>query len=294
LRKLPFGKALLYFAVVQCRIDFEQPSFIEFLQSINEYFPFLNIDSPFTYVQDRLNTIPNIPATIMKGNYKKPALEKFIKEAGLVNLHDLIEKDQFKDLLYDTDLRRKIEGMAITGFRPIEIELEIKQRIQDIDIVTVKTYLDCFCDYSTMDFIEKKNFINQTFEELSERKALLKCLDTKSRDAIRGYLSLSTKTYNHIEIVNKRAHEITLKIQEALIDGNEVQYLALSKLSLNIADALYKFGVGNDDAAKQLLDALAKKPEDVGVVSPKPMHVDQLEDLYLENQKSPSSPLTES
>lgn len=287
--KLPCGKALLYLAIVQCRIDFEQPSLIEFLQVLTTYFPFISLDSPYTHVHDELDKLPNLPTSVVRGTYNKPALARFLKEAGLVTLHEVFDNPKFQDLLYDADLRMKIEGMAIAGFRPLEIELEVKQTIQDIDINMVKTYLDCFVNYRDMNFIDKRNFIHSAFEEPKERLLLIRCLETKSKDWVRTYLSLSTKTYNHIEMVNSRAHLVTLKTQEALLAGDDMKLMSLVKIGLNIADSLHKFGVGNQDAAEQLLAALSKKPEDVGVVTPKPMTVEQLEDIYLEQTRPPQS-----
>jgi hypothetical protein len=288
-RKLPFRKALIYFAVVRCRIDFEQPSLLSFMQALNEYFPFICFDSPFAYVQDELNRIPNIPTSVIKGNYNKNSLHRFLKESSLTNLHDLIERQQFQDLMYDVDLRRKVDGMAISGFRPMEIELEIKQYIQDIDPVVIKTYLDCFADYSDMDYHAKRNFIIQSFEEPLEQKIMIKCIENKSKDMVRMFLGVNSRTMNPIELINKTAQIITLKTQEGLVENDEVKIQNYLKLSIKVADVLQKFGAGNEDAAKQLLAALSKKPEDVGVTSPKPMSVEQLEDMFLENIKPPQA-----
>ena len=79
-----------------------------------------------------------------------------------------------------------------------------------------------------------------------------------------------------------------IKIQENLIADNDEKLRDFIKDGFKTIDALDKLGVGNQDAARQLLEALSKKPEDVGVVSPKPMSVEQLEDMFLENQKPPT------
>lgn len=258
------------------------------MQALNEYFPFICFDSPFAYVQDELNRIPNIPTSVIKGNYNKNSLHRFLKESSLANLHDLIERQQFQDLIYDVDLRRKVDGMAISGFRPMEIEIEVKQYIQDIDPVVIKTYLDCFADYSDMDFHDKKNFIIQSFEEPLEQKIMIKCIENKSKDMVRMFLGVNSRTMNPIELINKTAQIITLKTQEGLVENDEVKIQNYLKLSIKVADVLQKFGAGNEDAAKRLLEALSKKPEDVGISSPKPMSVEQLEDMFLENVKSQS------
>ena len=259
------------------------------MQSLNEYFPFICFDSPFAYVQDELNRISNIPTSVIKGNYNKNSLHRFLKESFLTNLHDLFDREQFQDLLYDVDLRRKVDGMAIAGFRPMEIELEVKQCIQDIDPVIIKTYLDCFVDYSDMGFDEKRNFIIKTFEEPIEQNLMLKCLQNKSKDMVRMFLGVNARIMNPIELINKTAQIITLKTQEGLLENDEVKIQNYLKLSIKVADVLQKFGAGNEDAAKQLLAALTKKPEDVGVTSPKPMSVEQLEDMYLEHVKPPQT-----
>jgi hypothetical protein len=260
---------------------------MEFVQKLSMYFPFISIDSPFGYVQDRLDRISNLPATIIRGNYNKQALLKFLKETDLINLHELLPRQQFQDLLYDVDLRRKVDGMSLCGFRHQEIELEIKQYITDIDPVVVKTYLNCFADFSNMTYDEKRNFVINTFEEPAEKITYVKCLENKSRDIIRAYLGVNTRVFNPIEMINRYAQIITIKINEGLRESDEVKLQGYIKLGLRSAETLDKFGVGNKDAAELLLAALAKKPEEIGLNTPKPMSVEQLEDMYLEQQKPP-------
>ena len=262
---------------------------MEFMQSLNELFPFICFDSPFAFVQDELNHINNLPSSVIKGSYNKSSLQRFLKESSLMNLHDLIDREQLQDLLYDVDLRRKVDGMSIAGFRYREIELEIKQVIPDIDPVIVKTYLDCFANYNNMTFDEKRNFIIQTFEDAYERKVLLKCLESKSQDKIRMYLNVNARAFNPIEMINKTAQIVTLKTQEGLIEEDEDKIRTYLKLSIKVAEAIRDFGVGNKDATEALLAALTKNPEDLGIVSPKPMSVDELEDAFLQNQKPPNS-----
>ena len=245
-------------------------------------------DSPYSHVRESLDAIPNLPATVMKGSYNKVSLHKFLKESGLANMHDLFELDHFKDLLYDTTLRTKIEVMAMNGFRPHEIESEIRLSIPEIDSTIVRMYLDCFADYSDMDYNDKFKFINTTFEEPKERAVYLKCLQTKSKDSIRNYIKAQARPINHIEMINHIARIVSEKIQENLIADNDEKLRDFIKDGFKTIDALDKLGVGNQDAARQLLEALSKKPEDVGVVSPKPMSVEQLEDMFLENQKPPT------
>lgn len=260
------------------------------MEAIDEYFPFLSFDAPFGYVQERLDTINNIPATVMKGVLNKNTLHRFLKEADLADLHELFEREQFQDLLHDHELRRKIEGMAICKFRPHEIEQEVNLTINEIDPVIIRVYLDCFVNYHGMDFNQKKNFINETFENMDEKKTLLQCLESKLKDRVRILLHLSSRTYNPVEMINEVARIITLKTTEGFRDDNEEKLQSYLKLGLKTAEALQKVGVGNKDAAEQLLAALSKKPEDVGVVTPKPMSVEQLEDMFLENQRPPKEP----
>ena len=61
------------------------------MEAIDEYFPFLSFDAPFGYVQERLDTINNIPATVMKGVLNKNTLHRFLKEADLADLLGRIE-----------------------------------------------------------------------------------------------------------------------------------------------------------------------------------------------------------
>ena len=287
--KLPFSKAILYLAVVKCKINFEQPSLVEFIDALNEYFPFVCFDSPFTHVQNILNSIHSLPTSIIKGNYNKLSLQKFLKEADLFSLHEIFERTQFQDLIYNVDLRTKVDGMAIAGFRPHEIELEIKQYIQDVDPVIVKVYLDCFANYRGMAFDEKRNFINRSFEEPLEKKRLLQCVENKSQDKIRMLLGVSTKTYNPIELINRTAQIVTFKTNEGLIDDDDSKLQSYLKLGIKVAEVLNGFGVGNKDAAEMLLAALTKKPEDVGIVTPKPMTVEELEDVFLNQTRAPAS-----
>lgn len=283
MRKIPFGKALLYIAVVRCRINFEQPSLVEFIRVLNEFFPFICLDSPFNYVNDYLNSLHNIPTSIVTGTYNKNALNKFLKESCLADLHDIFDKENFQDLLYDVDLRKKIDGMCISGFRNGEIELEIKQNIQDIEPVFVKTYINCFANFYDMDFFEKRNFIINSFEDLNEKNMLLKCVENKSRDMIRMILGVRTKTYSPVELINRSAQIVVSKTQEGILENDDLKLQNYLKLGIKIAETLHSFGVGNKDAAKELLDVLNKKVEDNNDI-PKPMSVEDLERRFMEQQ----------
>jgi len=291
MRKLPQGKALLYLAVVRCRIDFEHPGLLEFMQSLNDWFPFLSFDKPVAYVLEHLNTIPNVPASVMKGSYNKVTLQKFLRESGLTDLHDLIERQQFKDLMHHTELKSKIEGMVISGFFAHEIENEISTVIPDIDPVIVRTYLDCFVNYYGMSFMDKRTFIMNTFEEPDERNTFLKALETKSKKSIRGFLGLQAPSFDPVETLNTVANMVGIRLRKSFRDETEPLLQDYLQLSLKTADLLHKMGVGNKDAAAQLLAELNKRPEDIGVVTPRPMSVDELNDLRLENVKPPITPL---
>ena len=285
LQRLPYGKAMLYIAVAECHLDFEQPDYGKFLHELNTYFPFISFEAPSTYVANELNKIANLPTTIVKGTYNRISLRKFLKEANLLDLHDLFNLRPFQDLLFSCDLRSKIDGMSMAGFRHHEIELEVKHSIEDIDTVMVKTYLECFADYSDMDFSQKKNFINMAFEDMEERRILTKCIETKSKDTLRMLLGASVRTYDPIELMNRTARIVTLKTQEGLAKDNEVMIQSYLKLGIRVAEVLQKFDVGNVNAAEQLLAALSKKPEDVGIVSPKPKTVEELENMWINKEK---------
>jgi hypothetical protein len=294
MRKLPQGKALLYLAVVRCRIDFEHPSLLEFMQGYMEWFPFLNIDKPVSYVLEHLNTIPNVPASIMKGTYNKPTLQKFLKESGLTDLHELFERQQFKDLMFHTETRAKIEGMMVSGFFAHEIEREVNTVIPDIDPVIVRTYIDCFANYYGMNFFDRRDFITDVFEQPDEKKDLLKCLNTKCKKTIRAVLHLKPPSFDPIEDLNEAANMVGINLRRFFRDDDLEQLPKYLNLRFKAIDLVDKLGVGNKDAAAELLAELKKSPDDPNIPKPpKPMSVDQLNDLRLENVlKPPATPLT--
>lgn len=285
--KLPFGKAMLYLAVAECRLDFEDPDQARLLRTLNTYFPFIAFTAPSTYVQNALNKINSLPTTVVKGTFNRASLRKFLKEANLLDLHDVFNMRAFQDLLCNNDLRSKVDGMSMADFRYHEIELEIKHDIDDIDTVMVKAYLDCFANYTDMTFDHKRNLINSAFEDNEERRILMKCIETKSKDMLRMLLGASVRTYNPIELMNRAARIVTLKIQEGLSKDNDFMIQSYLKHSIRVAEVLQKFEVGNVNAAEQLLSVLSKKPEDVGIVTPKPKTIDELENLW-NNQEKPT------
>ena len=293
MRKLPQGKALLYLAVVRCRIDFEHPSLLEFMQGYMDWFPFLNIDKPVSYVLEHLNTIPNVPASVMKGTYNKVTLQKFLKESGLVDLHDLFEKQQFKDLMYHTEIRSKIEGMMISGFFIHEIESEVNNTIPGIDPVIIRTYVDCFANYYGMNFFDRRTYITDVFEEPNEKKTLIKCLETKCKKTIRAMLHLKPPVFDPVEDLNEAANMVGINLRRFFRDDDLEQLPKYLNLRFKAIDLLDKLGVGNKDAAAELLAELKKPVDDPSMPKPpKAMSVDELNDLRLENVKPPASPLT--
>lgn len=267
-------------------MNFEDPSLVEFLSILDEYFPAIHFDTPISYIKERLDRIPNLPASIVTGKYNKIALTRFLKESGLMNLHDLFEKQQFQDLLYDIDLRKRIDGMSLSGFRPLEIEQEIHEHIQDINTVFTKTYLECFSDFREFDYAEKNSFIIHSYEDKHEQLTLLRCIATKSRDTVRTLLGVCTKNYNHIELINRIAQIAVMKTEEGLIEDNDIKLQAYLKLGIKVSESLHSFGVGNKDAADALLAALAKTPEDQDKLNPPQMTVTDLEALFT-NQHAP-------
>ena len=281
---VPFKKALLYIAIAKCRIDFDQPSLFEFMRYLNELFPFTCFDSPYSLVKIEFDKLHNIPSSVAVGKYGNKSFCKFLVSSDLTNLHEVFDTPLFQDLLYDVDLRKKVEGMSIAGFRYHEIEMEIKSVLPEIDPVAIKAYINCFSNFSDMSFDEKHQYIAHSIEDSSERKLMMKCLENKSRDAVRMFLGITSKVYTPIEIVNRAAQIIDCKTKESLIDGEDDKLNSCIKMSIRIADALHKFGSGNKNAVEDLLSALVKPKEEVTHM-PKPMSIDELESMFSSRAK---------
>jgi hypothetical protein len=293
MKKLPQGKALLYLAVVRCRIDFERPSLTEFLQTLSDWFPLIFFQNPLSYIQEYIDSIPSLPASVVKGTYTKTTLQKFLKESGLQDLHDHFEKQQFKDLMFHSELRHKIDGMMIGRFHIHEIEAEVNYHIPGFDPVILRTYIDCFANYYGINFIDLRTFITNTFEELQERNDLLKSLETKEKKHIRSFLGLKSPSFDPIEAVYDNHNVIARRLRIYVRDDNDPLIQDYLGWNFKAADALYKMGAGSKDAAAELLAELKKLPDDPNVPKPpKAMSVDELNDLRLEKVLAPTSPLT--
>lgn len=248
---LPFDKALIYVAVKH-KLD----SFIV-LNELFRCFPIYVFDNPpLSYVQKRLEEMI-VPKSILSGKYDSRTLMSFWKKMELLELEEIWQDAAFEDLLYDSDLRRTIDIMAMCGLRQTDMCVVAKAKIATLTDQHIHVYVDAFASFGSMSFIEKKNFVYNYVNDPVHQRLYMKCLENRSIDYIKSVLNIATQTVDPTTLVNRAASIASIKLGEVLVNGDMREINESIKLQLRIAETLQKLGAGNQSAAEELAKILS-------------------------------------
>lgn len=250
MKKYPFQKLLIYF-IVNAKFDR-----VVFARLLEKYLPSVqfNHDDPFTYISNILNQ-ENIPKSILTGNATLDTLKLFYQQYKLSDLNAIIKNEDFQDLVFDSDVRKKLEGMSLS---PVFRDVDILREFNTINTLYIETYLDCFSDYKEL--ISKRNFIEMYIGDKRERNLYLRILENTSKYYLRVILDIKMPDLSPNEVINNALHAITLKVQNALLAEDDLALERWLKLQVSVSNNLHKLGANNKTDLDNLMEALQAEP----------------------------------
>lgn len=252
MHNIPFRRAYIYIAVRYGKSDSKLLARI-----IDRYFRTFYIRHSFLPKVVEYLKKKTMPMSIIHGKYNEQAFDHFVKECGFEELHDLIEGPHFESLLYNDELRFKVDIMSMCGLRIQDIEQVTRTYNDLIDARVLQVYLENFSDFIGMNYHDKKDFINEFVD--SEKQSWLACLENRSKAFIYPLLNIPIAvSRNPMTMVNNVVQIAELKTRQFLADNNEQRLMDYLKLQMKAADQLQKLGAGNEDAAADLLKELSK------------------------------------
>lgn len=243
MRKYPFHKLLLYLIAIS---KFDRRKFAEYLEL---YLPSVIFeDDIFEYTDGIVSEIP-IPGCIRSSN-DPSSLNLFCNIFKLNALNSVFNNEDFEDLIFDTDLRRKIDSMMISSvFRPIDVVREFSH----INSLVVETYMDCIANFKD---INKHSYIGGFIGDPLEQKLFSKILTTGSRQHLKVMLGLKSETMNPMDVLKKSLDIANLKTDIALMGDNDTELEKWIKLRVVVAERLHKMGAGTQSDLDRLIDVL--------------------------------------
>lgn len=248
--KFPFHKLLLYLLAIS---KFDRP---EFASLLNSYLPSVKFEfeDPFDYAEKHIKAIP-IPACVYAGVDDINGWHIYSNRFKLTDLHAAFNKEQFEDIVFDTDIRRKIDAMSLSStFRKVDIVREFS----NIDAQYLGVYIDSFADFSKLE--NKNTYVARYVGDASEQKLLKKILETTSRSHLKVILGIKSNL-NPKDIIEEALDSANLKSKLALLDDDDEKLEKWLKLKVGFAEKLLKMGAGNKTDLDNLLEALNAEPD---------------------------------
>ena len=260
--------------MVVCKFDEKK-----FVEALELYLPSIqfNDESPFVYI-NKLVSNGIVPRSILLGNYKQKDLELFCKQYFLMDLHAIIEDPDFQELIFDTDTRRKIDGMALSSvFRKIDIVREF----MNINPLFIEVYLDCFSDYKSIN--SKSSFVENYIGDEDEKNMYRLVLKNTSRNYLQVVLNVKTKEVAPQTLITEALNVVALKMRSALLANDDLAIERWTKLQVSISEKLIKMGAGNKSDIDKFLDHLRAEPT---FQDPVIYKKEDLDNLVIEKQKT--------
>lgn len=265
--KYPFHKLLYYLIAIS---KFDRISFVE---NLNLYLPSIIFDyeDVFDYTKDFLSKKP-LPACVLKGNDDSSGFRLYNNIFGLNDLNAVFTCEDFEDLIFDSDLRRKIDAMALSpSFRKIDIIREFSTINQNY----INIYLDCFANFN---LIQNRNiYISKYIGDELEKKLYQKVLSTSSRSHLKVILGIKLPDISPKDVLAKSLNIASLKTDIALLSNNDIELERWIKLQVGFAEKLHKIDSGNKSDLDALIEALDCKPT---FDEPKIYSKEELESVY--------------
>jgi len=267
--KYPFHKLLLYLATLS---KFDRYRFSE---KLDLYLPSIIFDvHPIEYVQEHLKE-KLVPTCVYAGSADPSAMRLYCQINHLGPLHGVFNTAEFEDLIYDLELRRKIDAMILSpAFRTADIMREFPKT----DKVCLDVYTDCVANFAS---VSNKHAYLACVGDERERKLLTKMMTVTSRETLRLVLGLKCADMNPVEIMNKSLTIAALKTDDALLNDDNQGLERWVKLQASLAERMHGMGVGTRTDLDELLTALKVEPV---YCDPVIYTKEQLEGMYQERQ----------
>lgn len=249
--KYPFHKLLLYLVAIS---NFDRQ---EFVKNLKTYLPSIRFDyeNPFDYVDKFLKLTP-LPTCVLKGKADITGFHVFCSRFKLHNLHGIFTHADFEDIIFDTDIRRKIDAMSISpSFR----KLDIVREFPGVNALYIETYLDCFSDFEKLENVN--SFVVKYIGDSLEQKLFKKILETSSRQHLKVMLGIKTIDLSPKALIEDSLNISHLKTQTALLEDDDDNLERWLKMRVSIAEKLIKMGAGNKSDLDTLLEALKAEPD---------------------------------
>ena len=193
-----------------------------------------------------------VPKSIVAGKYDLRTYVSFLKKADLMDLNEAWDAPAFQDFMYDSDLRRAVDILSMCVFRQEEIMRIAKDKYPELEDLQILTYLDCFCDFRGMNFVDKKNFVYNYIINPTAQQIYLRCLENRSADYIRSVLNVSLKTVDPMSLATRSAHISMMKTTQHLTSGDDQSLRNYLGINMKVASLLKELGAGNASAADEL------------------------------------------
>ena len=174
---------------------------------------------------------------------------------GLKELHAAFRTKEFDDIIFDYDLRKQIDGMAMSSvFRRIDIVREFG----NINSMIIDVYLDCIANYKELK--SKASFIARYINDEYDKALFTKIIETTSRKHLQIVLGLKTQTVAPMAIMEKSLNIAAMKTDIALLGNNPGELEKWIKLQVGVAEKLHNMGAGTQSDLDRLIDLLKAEP----------------------------------
>jgi hypothetical protein len=271
--KYPFHKLLLYLLAIS---KFDR---VEFASLLELYLPYISFEfeDPFDYAEKYIKATP-IPACVYAGVDDIHGWRIYLGKFKLEDLHAAFNQEQFEDIIYDTDIKRKIDAMSLSSvFRKSDIVKEFSR----FDPQYIGIYLDTFADFTKVP--NKNSYVAKYIADKSMQRLFKATLDTTSRSKLKVMLGMSSDI-DPKALIN-RAIEITRQQLEEAYENNQDNLQSWIKMQVSFSEKLLKMNAGNKTDLDDLLQELKAAPK---FEDPTIYTKDQLEIMYQESLNKPS------
>lgn len=248
----PFHKLVIYlWLTLKCEREKFAKSIQSYLSSVA-----INPDELFQYAQKHLSKQP-LPSGIFADKIDQQNFHIALKQQRILDLHMSFNDADFLDLIYDSDIRRKIDSMAIS---PLFRREEIYREFPNILPVLIDTYIDCFSNFDLL--VSKTSYVNRYIGDEEEKLLLTKVLDNTSKKYLRLIIGLKAPEISPIDLISRALNIVTSKVETALLKGEDDKLDKSIKTQVMISEKLHKLGAGNKSDLDLLIETLNKiKPD---------------------------------
>jgi hypothetical protein len=235
-----------------------------------------NNEDPLEYIKSELSKEP-IPKGILLGSYTDSDFRCFLSKFNLIGLHSVFNDDNFQDLLFDTDARRKLDGMSLSSvFRKLDI---IKEFI-NYNTIYIDSYTECISNYKQV--LYKESFIENYIGDINEKNLLRQVLRNTSRNKLKVFLDITISDEPPQKSITNALQIIKIKVNEAMNAEDDIKLNNWLKFQVSVSEKLVRMGAGSKSDKDDLIDILNKK---IDFEEPILYTKEQIEEQYIQAQK---------